>query len=303
MSEINLCGRRVIVTGASPGSLGFATATALAELGASVVMTVRRDCDAVREALSLNQVSSESCKRIEVSPLDLCDVESVERFSNWHNDRYGDSLDVLVNNAGVHLDLMSQWKSPHLMTDGFETHWRTNFLGTMHLTHRLFPALVATAKQSGETRVVNVVSKLHSMGTNSQLFEKTEAYNSWRAYGLSKLALVHATFEGQRRFSSQEGVQFYCLHPGSVSTNVAAKGLDGTFAGRVRSALLPLERLFLKKPQNGARTSVHCAASPGLAGGLYYKNSRVAQASSEANDEAVASRLWDETAAWVEGLC
>ena len=35
--------RTVIVTGASPGSLGFATARALADWGANVVVTTRND--------------------------------------------------------------------------------------------------------------------------------------------------------------------------------------------------------------------------------------------------------------------
>ena len=75
---------------------------------------------------------------------------------------HGERLDVLINNAGVHLDLMSAWKEPRLTDDGFEIQWRTNYLGTMHLTHELRAALETTAGATGEARVVNVVSSLLS---------------------------------------------------------------------------------------------------------------------------------------------
>jgi NAD(P)-dependent dehydrogenase (short-subunit alcohol dehydrogenase family) len=208
----------------------------------------------------------------------------------------------LVNNAGVHLDLMSQWREPRLSDDGFEVQWRTNYLGTMHLTRLLLPALQKAAERTGDARIVNVVSRLHFKGSNSALFGGPEPYDSWKAYGGSKLAMVHATFEAQRRFAAQHGVQSYCLHPGSVSTNVADKGLDGTWAQRARRALLPVEALFLKTPEEGAQTQLHCATAPGLEGGLYYDECAPTEVNPESNDTATAQRLWEETTAWVGSL-
>src|SRR3954454_5335890 len=99
---VDLDGRTVVVTRASPGSLGFATARALADWGADVVVTTRADTAATLAALSgvRRSVAGHS--------LDLPDVGSVERFAAWF-ERTADRLDVLVNNAGVHLDLRSKW--------------------------------------------------------------------------------------------------------------------------------------------------------------------------------------------------
>lgn len=292
---VALEGRKMIVTGASPGSLGFETARILAAWGAAVAITTRRHTgDVVEELGQVGQVSGH--------PLDLCNSESVARFVGWYRDTLGDELDVLVNNAGVHLDLMSQWREPHLTDDGFEIQWRTNYLGTMHLTHLLLPALQKAAGRAGEARVVNVVSRLHHKGTNSALFGGPEPYDSWKAYGGSKLAMVHATFEAQRRFALTKGIQFYCLHPGAVSTNVADKGLDGTFAQRIRRALLPVEAVFLKTPEEGAQTQVYCASAPALPGGTYYDECTPAEVNPESSDTEVAGRLWEETAAWVSAL-
>jgi len=241
--------------------------------------------------------------QITAHPLDLCRADSVVQFADWYAATHDARLDVLINNAGVHLDLLSQWKEPHLSEDGFEIHWRTNYLGTSHLSHLLLPLLQKTAQTAGKARIVNVVSMLHHKGSNAGLFEAPRPYNSWVAYGLSKLALVHATFEMQRRYASTSKVQAYCLHPGAVFTNIAGKGLAGNrVVESLRNALSPVEGFFLLTPEEGAQTQLHCATHPQLAGGLYYDKCRPARASAEAGDEAVGARLWEETEAWVRSL-
>src|SRR3954454_21534604 len=119
----DLSGKVVVVTGATPGSLGAETARLLADWGADLVTTTRRGGS---------------------HPLDLTDGDSVRGFVSWYGATH-DRLDVLVNNAGVHLDLMSHWKEPQRTADGYEVHWRTNYLGTMQLTHLLLPQLSSTA--------------------------------------------------------------------------------------------------------------------------------------------------------------
>ena len=117
----------------------------------------------------------------------------------------------------------------------------------------------------------------------------------------SKLANILFTRSLARRLEGQD-ITVNCLHPGAVSTNVAAKGLEGTFAGRARNALLPVEALFLKTPEEGAQTQVHCATAAGLPGGVYYDECAPAEVNPESSDAELASRLWDETAAWVGSL-
>jgi len=298
---VDLRGRNIIVTGASPGSIGFETARILADWGASMTVTARANPQAVRDALLARVAGTRP--QVTAQALDLFRADSATRFVDWYRATQGMRLDALINNAGVHLDLLSQWKEPRLSADGFEIHWRTNYLGTSHLTHLLLPLLQATAQHSGEARVVNVVSMLHRKGTNAGLFEGPRPYNSWVAYGLSKLALVHATFEMQRRFAGSSKVQAYCLHPGAVFTNIAGKGLAGNrMIETVRNALAPVEGFFLLTPEEGAQTQIHCATHPRLAGGLYYDQCRPKAASAETADERVAARLFDETEAWVKSL-
>jgi len=300
--RVELEGKTIIVTGASPGSLGFETARTLASWGASVVVTSRENPRLTADAIGVRLDDVDASRRIDAHSLDLSRRDSVEAFVRWFVGIHGEKLDVLVNNAGVHLDLMSRWKEPHLSDDGFEIHWRTNYLGTAQLTHLLLPVLEATGRASGDARVVNVGSHLHHKGSNEDLFGRTRPYNSWKAYGSSKLALMHMTTELQRRYAETSHLQAYCLHPGAVRTKVADKGLAGTgWIEKVRKALSPLEAFFLKTPEEGAQTQIHCSTQPGLRGGLYYRDCEPAQPSKDAEDAQVAARLWEQTAAWLDG--
>jgi len=272
--QAELAGRTVLVTGASPGSLGFATARQLTERGATVVVTTRKE-------------------------LELSDAASVRAFAQWFRDHH-DQLDVLVNNAGIHLDLRSSWKEPYLV-DGHEIHWRTNYLGSVQLTRELLPLLLASAATSGDARVVNVVSKLHARGRNEFLFAPITPYNSWVAYGTSKLALLHDAAELARRHGAA-GLRAYSLHPGSVYTHIADRGLDGhRLLSAARRLAAPLERRTLLTPEDGARTSVLCAADPDAASG-YYRAGKPAEPSDDARDTVAAERLWTQTEQWLAAL-
>jgi NAD(P)-dependent dehydrogenase (short-subunit alcohol dehydrogenase family) len=272
-------GRVFLVTGAGPGSLGEATASQLRAQGR--VITTRRT----------------GSPAADFHPLDLADIDSVTAFANWVVGAT-DRLDVLVNNAGIHLDLRKKWRAPQLV-DGHEVHWRTNYLGTAHLTRLLRPLLLRTAKDHGEARVVNVVSQLHESGRNEWLFGPVTPYNSWAAYGTSKLALVHEAAEIERRYGNR-GLHGYSLHPGAVFTRVADRGLEtAPVLARLRKLAAPLERRSLTSPEVGARTSVFCATSPDAVPGGYHVRSAPAAPSPEAADVSAGARLWDNTSEWV----
>lgn len=297
---VDLTGKTMIVTGAGHGSLGFATARTLASWGASVVVTTRSRSEVIVDALRA-ELPDPAGARIQGHPLDLSDRDSVEGFAQWFADAHGNGLDVLVNNAGVHLDLLSRWKEPR-MADGFETHWRINYLGTAHLTERLLPQLQKAGETTGDARIVNVGSHLYARGSNEDLFGRTRPYDSWKAYGNSKLALMHLTTELQRRYAHSAKVQAYCLHPGAVFTKVADRGLEGVrWARKLRETLAPVEAYFLKSPEEGAQTQIHCASRPGLEGYVYFKECRRVIPGSEAQNRAVAERLWTDTQRWIAG--
>lgn len=284
----DLSGRTVVVTGASAGGIGYATAATLADWGATVIVTARTDPSALAAELGGGRPGP-----VEGHRLELTDAGSVRAFAAALGER---PIDVLVNNAGVHLDLRRRWSEPQLTADGFEIHWRTNYLGPSQLTAALRPNLARAER----ARVVNVVSKLHTRATNAALFAPTTPYDSWVAYGASKLALIHHSTELTRRWSA-EGIGGYALHPGSVYSHIADRGLQTSpVLGRIRAALAPLERRSLLSIDEGAQTVLHCATAESAEPGHYYRDCAVAAPSPDAGDAEIAARLWAATSAWID---
>lgn len=274
--------RRAVVTGAGPGSIGESVARALVEDGWEVVVTTR-------------EVPVDG---LEWHPLDLADRGSVARFAHWYADR-SDRLHLLVNSAGIHLDLGSRWSSPQLV-DGHEVHWRTNYLGTVDLTEALLPALLTAATADGDARVLHVVSQLHERGTVDALLGRETAYDSWAAYGTSKLALVHhaAWLAAEHEC---HGLRAIAVHPGAVSTNIASRGLETRPVLRLlRNLARPLERRVLLSPRDSAAHLVRLGTAPeGVSG--YYRKSRPAEPAPAATDEDARVALLDRTNAWLAG--
>ena len=273
---------RYVVTGTGPGSIGLATARALAAAGHEVLTSTR----------------SRPVDGFAWHPLDLADRGSVREFAA--RVRAGGPLDGLVNNAGVHLDLGNRWQQPQLV-DGHEVHWRTNYLGTVDLTRALLPALLERAAETGDARVVHVVSKLHARGRTDSYFSAFGAkYSSWDAYGTSKLALVQDAAALAEEYGAH-GLRAYAVHPGAVATGISARGLESSPAlKRLHAIAAPLERVFLKSPETGARTSVHCLTAPDAASG-YYDHERPKPPASQAGDLAARAALWARTETWLAG--
>jgi NAD(P)-dependent dehydrogenase (short-subunit alcohol dehydrogenase family) len=272
---------KVVVTGAGPDSIGLATAVALRDLGHEVLLSTR----------------STPVAGFAWHPLDLADRASVQAFADWVLLSDG-GLDALVNNAGIHLDLRAKWTGPRLL-DGHEIHWRTNYLGTVQLTQALLPALLEQGARTGDARVVHVVSQLHARGTNDFLFSGVHPYSSWKAYGTTKLALVHDAARLNRAYADN-GLRAVSAHPGKVLTRIADGGLaNSPVLARLRSYARPIEKLVLLTPQQGAETNVHVVTTDDLVGGGYYEKSAPKIPSVDAQDSSVEERLWEQTSAWL----
>lgn len=298
----SLAGRKFIVTGCAENSIGYATAKTLLEWGAEVTISRRHGTQKLLEKLKTDVAGSD--ERLFGHDLDIAGADSVEDFGNWYKAERR-ALDVLINNAGIHLDLMSKWQEPKVSDDNYEIQWRTNYMGTTHLTHVLLPLLEQGAKSTGDARIVNVISMLHSKGSNSEFFKPSKPsklYNSWNAYGQSKLGVLHFTNALQERFSAH-GLTAYSLHPGEVYTNVAGKGLVGNpLIEAIRNFFWPVEKFMLMTPLEGAQTSLLCATSPDVSGGEYYRNCEISEASFDADDKRISDQLWNTNLKWVGQL-
>src|SRR6187401_1031910 len=117
-------GKTIVITGANSG-LGLRSAEALAAKGGRVLMACR---NATKAAVALESVKTKATGvSPEVRALDLGSLASVRECAAGLAEEL-DSLDVLMNNAGI-------MAVPKAMTvDGFESQLGTNHLGHYALT-------------------------------------------------------------------------------------------------------------------------------------------------------------------------
>ena len=290
LADVDLSGRRAIVTGASSG-IGTETARVLALRGAGVTLTAR---DLTAGETAAAQIRDSTGNRaVDVRPLELAEPASVDAFV----DSWDGPLDILVNNAGL-MAIPERTLTPA----GDELHFATNHLGHFKLATGLLDALRA----SGEARIVSVSSSASLLCP--VLFDDLTfafvAYEPFAAYGQSKTANTLFAVEADRRWA-RDGIRANALMPGGIATNLQRHVDPDALAKARREAGASTE---LKTVAQGAATSVLAAASPLLQGigGRYLEDCQEAQtiasrADSDgrhgvapyALDPANARRLWD----------
>lgn len=299
---VDLSGKVIIVTGATPGSIGFESASMFAHWGAQVCVTVRSQQNISRCKEAFGKVlSPQAASNIHVQQMDLQSSQSVSEFTSWFSNHY-QQLDVLLNNAGIYLDMLGQWKQEQLSDDGFEKHWRVNYLGNLQVSCELLPLLKQSAAKTGEARVVMVSSHMHDNCSNEELFSGLQHYKSVKAYGRSKLALSHFSLYMHEQ-QQHNNIKFVCVHPGSIYTNLVNKGLEGNpTLLAVRDKLAWMEKAILLSPQQGAQTQIMCASDPHIQSGTYYYRCAPAAFAPTLNDRNVSEKLWQESKAWLENI-
>lgn len=274
-------GKTILITGATNG-IGLEASVELARRGARMFLVGR---DPGRTAAAVEQVKARSGSG-EVSSF-LCDFSSQASIRALAGEVLAqlDRLDVLINNAG------GVNKKRELTVDGIEKTFAVNHLGYFLLTNLLLDLL----KRSAPARIVTVASIGHRRGTldfDDLGFERG-GYWIMKAYTRSKLANVLFANELARRLAGT-GVTSNSLHPGSVATNIWSGA--PTWA---KPVIQLLWRPFFLTAEQGGAFIVQLAADPKLEGvtGKYFETGKLVAPAPLAQDEALARKLWDVSAA------
>jgi NAD(P)-dependent dehydrogenase (short-subunit alcohol dehydrogenase family) len=192
-------------------------------------------------------------------------------------------IDILINNAGA------MFGTRKLTEDGLERTFALNHMGYFVFTEGLRERLVA----SGRARIINTASEAHRGATlNFDDLQSAKNYGAVKAYGRSKLCNILFTRELARRLGGTS-VTANCLHPGFVATRF------GDQSGGLLSHLVWLAKFFAISPAEGAETMVYLASSPEVAEttGDYFYKCRPTKPSALAQDDRVALKLWQRSAA------
>ncbi|MDQ3318143.1 MAG: SDR family oxidoreductase [Actinomycetota bacterium] len=269
-------GKVALVTGGTSG-IGKATATALAAMGADVVVVGR---DPERGEKAAAEIRAQTGGRVDLALADLASQVEVRNLAEEFRSRY-DRLDVLVNNAG--LVQSTRTETP----DGLETTFATNHLAPFLLTNLLQDLL----EKSAPSRVVTVSSEAERWGNiDFDDLQSKKKYRGFPVYGMTKLANIMFTYELAERLKGT-GVTATCMHPGAVNTRFATNN-SGPMA-----ILFRLGKPFMRTPDQGADTVIWLASSPDVEGvsGRYYSDRKPIEPKKIANDPPARRRLWEES--------
>jgi WW domain-containing oxidoreductase len=222
-----------------------------------------------------------ACELSEPASVRRC-VEAVRRA--------GVRLDAVICNAGI----MALPRREQAF--GIELQLFTNHVGHFMLVTGLLGQLAE------DGRVVVVSSAAHRRappgGIRFDDLAAERSYAAWTAYAHSKFANILFAKELARQFAGTRRVA-NALHPGVIHTNLTRH------MPRIAGAALTLaEPLVLKTAAAGAATQLYLAVHPGAAAfsGAYFVDCNPSSPRGDANDRALAARLWEVTAGIVARL-
>ncbi|WP_139982639.1 SDR family oxidoreductase [Nocardioides litoris] len=197
LDRFALPGHVAVVTGAGRG-LGAATAVALAEAGADVLVSSRTPEQLDEVAAQVRAVG----RRCVTVPADLSDLDAVAGLARTAYDELG-RLDVVVNNVGGTFPREFLKTSPRFLEESFSFN-----VSTAHaLTRAAVPFLLEDADAGTHQKAVVSISSM--MGRTAD--------RGFVAYGTAKAALAHWTRMAARDLSPR--IRVNGIFVGSIMTS------------------------------------------------------------------------------------
>ena len=215
----DLTGKVALLTGASKG-MGLAMARGLAEHGATVVISARKQDQLDEAAAAINSMGKGRAIGI------ACNVgykEQLQALVDATRAQAG-SIDIVVGNAGVNPYYGPTSKIPD---DAYQKTMNANVLSNLWLAQMVVQDMVA--KGSGSmmfTSSIGAFKPSTMLGT----------------YGMSKLALIGLVRNLAEEFGPK-GVRFNAICPGLVKTDFARELWDNPEVEARIQKQIPLRRL------------------------------------------------------------
>ena len=205
-----------VVTGAGRG-IGAATAVALAEAGADVVLASRTESQ-LREVAALVEATG---RRALVVAADLSDLDAVAALAPAAVEAFG-RLDIVVDNLGGSMPRPFEHTSTRFLAEAFSFNVVT--------AHALNRAAVPLMLETGGGAIVGISSVMGRVSGRGFL-----------AYGTAKAALAHYTRLAAKDLSPR--IRVNAVAVGSVATSALDVVLDDEAMRTTMEQVTPLRRI------------------------------------------------------------
>ncbi len=194
----DLTGKVAVVTGSTKG-IGRAMVQGLAEAGATVVVSSRKQelCDAVA-----NEVRASTGVEVLGLACHVGDWDGIPAFVEQVVDRFG-TIDVLVNNAGIN-------PAPTTVSDMTIEYWRKMFTVNLEGPLRMAQQVAPVMRDHGGGSIINIVTMAAYSGGSNVC-----------AYGSSKAGLINLTKSMAQEWAPWN-VRVNALCPGPFDTEMVA---------------------------------------------------------------------------------
>lgn len=234
LDQFRLTDRVAVVTGAGRG-IGAATAVALAEAGADVVIAAR-SADQLAEVAARIEAAG---RRAHVVAADLSDLDAVAGLAEAARDAFG-RLDVVVDNLGGTMPRPFEHTSPRYLAEAFHFNVVT--------AHALNRAAVPIMVEHGGGSIVGISSVMGRVAGRGYL-----------AYGTAKAALAHYTRLAARDLAPK--IRVNAIAVGSVATSALELVLDDEATRAQMEQVTPLRAIG--DPDHIAATVLYLASPAG----------------------------------------
>ena len=198
--------RQALVTGANKG-IGLAIARGLSQEGMSVWIGAR---DKVRGQQAVTQLREEG-HDVSFLELDVADDQSVRNAAERLASQI-DALDVLINNAGIAVDMTLP--PSQIRMEDMKAVFEVNLFGPVRVTQAFLPLL----KSANQARIVMMGS---GVGSLALITDPTSIYSTVNLldYTSSKVALSAVTVSFAKELEPL-GIKVNVVEPGHVRTDL-----------------------------------------------------------------------------------
>lgn len=232
--QLNLQNKTVLVTGAS-GGIGRATALALADAGATVIVHYNKNMIKAEETMKMLKNGNHMLLQS-----DLVKEGEPEKALDEVVGKYG-RLDILVNNAGIFKEINFDAAG----IDDWKNHWDETFGINIRAVSMLTFLTAKHMVEKGGGKIINVSSRGAFRGEPNA-----------PAYGASKAAM-NAFSQSLAKLLGGKNIFLFVVAPGFVDTEMSSYAMEGSRGEEIK-AQSPLNRIA--SPEEVAQTIVYLAA-------------------------------------------